>query len=222
MNSTTFNLDDIANKIAAYKNSGLELFVTSSFQTHSIPLLHIISNIDRSIPVCFLNTGYHFPETLQFRDQIEERLGLNVQNLISPIPKHQQRDANGRLMYTSNPDYSSYMNKVLPMKPVLKDRDVWINGVRKDQTENRRQMNTEERTPEGVLRYHPMLDWNSKMIWEYRQAHDLPEHPLTSQGYRSIGNEPETQPVYNEQDERSARWQGMQKTECGLHTELKK
>lgn len=222
MSPSQETINKIEQRIDEYRRDNLKLFLTSSFQTHSIPLLHIISRIDQTIPVYFLNTGYHFPETLQFRDEITDLLDINVKSLISPISKHQQKDNNGRLMVTSNPDYSSYMNKILPMKPVLAEYDVWISGVRKVQSENRSRMTVEEQTSDGVLRYHPILDWSNKMIWEYRQQYNLPEHPLQAKGYVSIGNEPNTLPAFGQENARDARWQGMNKTECGLHTNIRK
>lgn len=222
MSPSQETINKIEQRIDEYRRDNLKLFLTSSFQTHSIPLLHIISRIDQTIPVYFLNTGYHFPETLQFRDEVTELLDINVKSLISPISKHQQKDNNGRLMVTSNPDYSSYMNKILPMKPVLAEYDVWISGVRKVQSENRSRMTVEEQTSDGVLRYHPILDWSNKMIWEYRQQYNLPEHPLQAKGYVSIGNEPNTLPAFGQENARDARWQGMNKTECGLHTNIRK
>lgn len=222
MSPSQETINKIEQRIDEYRRDNLKLFLTSSFQTHSIPLLHIISRIDQTIPVYFLNTGYHFPETLRFRDEITDLLDINVKSLISPISKHQQKDNNGRLMVTSNPDYSSYMNKILPMKPVLAEYDVWISGVRKVQSENRSRMTVEEQTSDGVLRYHPILDWSNKMIWEYRQQYNLPEHPLQAKGYVSIGNEPNTLPAFGQENARDARWQGMNKTECGLHTNIRK
>jgi len=217
---TMKNLDSIHQKIALYKKENLRLFATSSFQTHSIPLLHIISEIDSTIPVYYLNTGYLFPETIAFKDELSQRLGLTFKALNSSIPKSQQRDSNGQLFFTSDPDYCCYLNKTQPMEPILKSHDVWINGIRADQNANRATMKEEEQTPQGALRYHPMLKWTSKDIFEYRKAHNLPAHPMETKGYLSIGCEPCTQKMIDVNNERNARWFGMNKVECGLHTDL--
>lgn len=214
------NLDAIKQKIVDYNLQGKRLFATSSFQTHSIPLLHIIAQIDASIPVYYLNTGYLFPETIAFKDQLADTLGLNFIALSSTTDKAQQRDKNGQLFFTSDPDYCCYLNKTQPMEPILQTKDVWINGIRADQSATRAQMKEEEMTPQGALRYHPMLHWNSKDIYEYRKEYNLPAHPLEEKGYFSIGCEPCTRSVLNENDERNARWFGMNKVECGLHTDL--
>ncbi|MFW5872555.1 MAG: phosphoadenylyl-sulfate reductase [bacterium] len=212
----------IADKIARYKSEGKRLFTTSSFQSHSLVLLHIISRIDKSIPVFFLNTGYHFSQTIQFRDKIVKEFGLNLMDLKPDTPKYLQKGMDGKMLFTSDPDYCCYLNKVLPMEHVLKLHDIWINGVRADQSATRSAMKLEQEAPHGVVRFHPMLDWNSKMIYQYRKEHNLPEHPLEVEGYLSIGCEPCTRKFDPEMNERESRWYGMKKQECGLHTELVK
>ena len=214
------DISAIREKIESYKAAGKRLFTTSSFQSHSIPLLHIISRIDRSIPVYFTNTGYLFPETISFAEQISERLGLRMIGLRSVVPKVHQTDHKGRFFFASDPDHCCYLNKVQPLEPVLMQHDVWINGIRADQSANRRAMNEEQPAPHNTLRYHPMLNWDAKMIHYYRKDHNLPSHPLETEGYLSVGCEPCTTKLVDDGNERNARWFGMNKTECGLHTEL--
>src|SRR3954463_8172568 len=110
------NVESIKSKLSEYNQKGLKMFTTSSFQTHSIVLLHILSRIDKSIPVYFVNTGYHFPETLQYRDDIAKLFGLNLKNVASTTAKINQRDANGHLLFASDPDYCCYLNKVAPLE----------------------------------------------------------------------------------------------------------
>lgn len=216
------NFNEIQEQLKAYQKRGLSLFVTSSFQTHSIVLLHIISRIDKSIPVYFLNTGFLFPETITYKDKIADLFGLQVIGIRSQVPRNMQKDSAGNLLFTSDPDHCCYINKIQPMEPLLKDYDIWINGVRADQNENRKKMNIEALTPQGCLRFHPMLDWTSKMIESYIKEYNLPRHPLESQGYLSIGCEPCTRKINLEveNDPRLSRWFGLNKTECGLHTDL--
>lgn len=204
--------------LTKYSEEGKKVFVSSSFQTHSIPLLHILSTIDKSIPVYFLNTGFHFPETIIFREVIAELLDINVLSVESNIPKSSQKDKSGRFLFCSNSDYCCHINKILPLEPVLLEYDIWITGVRRDQNTNRKNMEIEAKGPFNTTRFHPMLEWNTKMIWEYRKAFDLPEHPLEKEGYFSVGCEPCTQKYGAEN--RSGRWSGQRKTECGLHTEM--
>jgi phosphoadenosine phosphosulfate reductase len=210
----------IKEKIEQYKLEDKSLFTSSSFQSHSLVMLHILSRIDKSIPVYFINTGYHFPETIEFRDQITEQFGLNTIDLKSDVPKHMQRDAEGKLLFTSDPDHCCYLNKTQPMDAILRSHDVWINGVRADQSSVRAAMKVEQPAPHNSIRFHPMLDWNSKMIWEYQKEYKLPQHPLDLKGYVSIGCEPCTRKLDSGMQEREARWYGLKKVECGLHTEL--
>jgi phosphoadenosine phosphosulfate reductase len=185
-------------------------------------MLHMISQIDKSIPVVFLNTGFLFPQTIAYKDLIADIYGLEVITVASATPRSMQKDNAGRFLFASDPDYCCHINKVLPMEPILRSHDVWINGVRADQNANRSKMKEEQRTPQGAMRYHPMLPWTNKMIWAYIKEFDIPRHPLEAEGYSSIGCEPCTRKVdpSAHTDERMARWFGMNKTECGLHTEL--
>ena len=214
------DIESIRSKVIDYKQKGKKLFTTSSFQSHSIILLHILSRIDNSIPVFFLDTGYHFPETIEYKEQITKLYNLNTIDLKSSTPKNMQKDKNGRLLFTSDPDHCCYLNKVQPMESILMSYDVWINGVRADQSKVRKEFKEEENAPHGVIRFHPVIDWTTKQILDYRKEFDLPVHPLEAKGYMSIGCEPCTRKFDPDISEREARWFGMNKTECGLHTEL--
>jgi phosphoadenosine phosphosulfate reductase len=221
------NLEDsIQPKLAVIKdhiqelhNEGRTFFASSSFQTHSLPMLHILGQLAPEMPVYFIQTGFHFPETLRFRDEVASAFNLQVLNVESHVPKIQQRNAQGNFYFTSDPDYCCFLNKTQPMQPLLERFDVWVNGVRADQNANRRNLKVFEHTPQGGMRYHPMLDWSKQEIWYYISSRGLPRHPLDDEGYVSIGCEPCTvKPSLN--DERGGRWLGQSKTECGLHTEL--
>lgn len=212
-------IDRIAAQIASFRTEGKSFFASSSFQTHSLPMLHILSKIAPDMGVYFIQTGFHFSETLKFRDHIAKAFQINVLNLESSVPKIQQRNSRGNFYFTSDPDYCCYLNKTQPMEPLLQRFDVWINGVRADQNSNRKRLNTIENTPQGGLRYHPMLDWSKSEIWQYIALYNLPRHPLDEKGYSSIGCEPCTS-APSLDNERDGRWLGQRKTECGLHTEL--
>lgn len=212
--------EQIKASIEGYKAAGKTLFTTSSFQSHSLVLLHMLSRIDKTIPVYFINTGFHFPETVRFKDQVSEQFGLNTRDLRSEIPKFMQRDPEGKLLFTSDPDHCCYLNKTQPVDAILLSHDIWINGVRADQSATRAAMKVEQPAKHGCIRFHPMLDWNAKMIWQYQKEYALPKHPLEVQGFVSIGCEPCTRKLDPEMQEREARWFGMNKVECGLHTDL--
>jgi phosphoadenosine phosphosulfate reductase len=212
-------IEGIENQFQLFGNEGRTYFASSSFQTHSLPMLHIIGKVAPETPIYFIQTGFHFPETLSFRDKIAKEFGLNVLNIESQVPKVQQRNSIGNFYFTSDPDYCCFLNKTQPMEPLLERFDIWMNGVRADQNANRKSLNPLEKTPQGGQRYHPMLDWSKQEIWKYISENNLPRHPLDAEGYSSIGCEPCTvKPAIV--DDRDGRWLGQKKTECGLHTEL--
>ncbi|MFT6868298.1 MAG: phosphoadenosine phosphosulfate reductase [Cyclobacteriaceae bacterium] len=213
---------DIKKQIEKYSSEGKNMFTTSSFQTHSLVMLHILSKIDKDIPVYFLNTGYHFPESVAFKDQIAVEFGINVMEVKSSMPRYMQRDSEGKLLFTSDPDHCCYINKTAPTEHLLRNHDIWINGVRGDQSSVRKAMTTEQAAPFDTIRFHPMLDWSMKQIFAYIREHNLPRHPLDAKGYMSIGCEPCTRKMDPDMQEREARWYGMNKVECGLHTDLVK
>jgi phosphoadenosine phosphosulfate reductase len=210
----------IQGQLDAYRQRGLRLFATSSFGIHSAVLLHIVSRLAPEVPVFFLDTGYHFPETLAYRAELERRLGIAVRDLRAPAPRAEQVDAQGGPLFASDPDRCCHLNKVLPLESVLSGYHVWINGVRGAQTSVRQGFAAEEAAPHGVIRYHPLLDWTAQMMSTYRQRHGLPPHPLAGRGFGSVGCQPCTRAVDAAEDERDGRWPGSGKTECGLHTTL--
>ena len=213
-------VSEIKSRIENYKERGLKLFTTSSFQTHSMVMLHILSNIDNTIPVYFIHTGYHFQETIAYRDLITKRFNLNLINVFSATSKINQRDTQGHLLFASDPDSCCNLNKVSPLEPILAAHDIWINGVRADQGELRKNFDVEQKAKYGTIRFHPMLNWNGKMIYDYIREHNIPKHPLEEKGYFSIGCEPCTRKWETEAESRGGRWFGLKKFECGLNTDL--
>lgn len=212
--------DAVVGKLNDYLDAGKKVFATCSFQSQSLPLLHMISRVERDIPVYYTNTGFLFAETIRFAEQVSRDLGINVIALRPEVSKIKQLDRAGRFLYASDPDHCCYLNKVAPLEPILIEHDIWINGIRADQSDVRAQMSEEEAAAHNCLRYHPMLNWDAKMVYYYRKYHELPEHPMEAQGYLSIGCEPCTAKAFGEGNERNSRWFGMNKTECGLNTTL--
>ena len=212
--------DAVVGKLNDYLDAGKKVFATCSFQSQSLPLLHMISRVERDIPVYYTNTGFLFAETIRFAEQVSRDLGINVIALRPEVSKIKQLDRAGRFLYASDPDHCCYLNKVAPLEPILIEHDIWINGIRADQSDVRAQMSEEEAAAHNCLRYHPMLNWDAKMVYYYRKYHELPEHPMEAQGYLSIGCEPCTAKAFGEGNERNSRWFGINKTECGLNTTL--
>ena len=199
-----------------------DIAASSSFQTQGLPLLHMISRVKPDLPVIFLDTGYHFPETLAFRNQLVHKWNLNLQVVRAALPRDEFVRQHGEDLYRRDPDLCCYINKVEPMQRAIAGLQAWISGIRRDQSPTRANIPILERMPQGVVRIHPMAAWTRQDIWQYVHEHNLPEHPLLAQGYLSIGCAPCTRPVKTgEEDERVGRWAGREKTECGLHTLLR-
>jgi len=198
-----------------------DIAASSSFQTQSVPLLHIISRVCPALPVLFIDTGYHFPQTLAFRDELRTCYNLNVVVIQPTVTKAETMQQYGEPLYRHDPDLCCYINKVTPMQWAISWAQVWVSGVRRDQTATRKQMRIFEVRGNGILRVHPMLNWTADDIAAYRKAHDLPAHPLHSMGYASIGCAPCTRPVFFGEDSRAGRWADSTKTECGLHLDWK-
>lgn len=197
--------------------------LTSSFQTESIVLLHMVSKIDPAIRVYFLETGWHFQETLDFKAEVIKRLGLT--NVIDLKADPKKRDAfnqkTGGKPYEIDPDQCCQINKVEPLDQVLGSLDAWISGIRRSQSKTRRDIKIVEEYQGGPYKINPIANVTSGDIWWYIKEHNLPKHPLFDKGYLSIGCWPCTKPVQPGDDERSGRWAGREKTECGIHTFMK-
>jgi phosphoadenosine phosphosulfate reductase len=195
---------------------GDEVVASSSFQTQSVPLLHMISRCCPGLPVLFLDTGFHFPETIAFRDQLVKALGLNLRVLHCRI----ERDAFMRCygtLYRSDPDLCCYLNKVEPLARALAGQKAWIAGIRRDQTAARRATRVLELGADRVYKISPLAAWTAGQVDAYVRAHGLPVHPLTPQGYASIGCKPCTRAIAPGADSRAGRWADSTKTECGIH-----
>ena len=195
---------------------GKSVCLSSSFQTQSIPLLHIVSRSEKRIPILFIDTGFHFPETYHYINELVDLLDLNVVSVKPEISKLQQLNGPQGFYYNTEPDRCCEMNKVQPLDTALQDYDIWITGVRKDQTAHRKSLQEEERIGENLTKYHPMLEWTAQDIFRYISSYDLPKHPLYAKGYLSVGCVPCTRSVTDESG-RDGRWYGSAKKECGIH-----
>ncbi|MGH7739803.1 MAG: phosphoadenylyl-sulfate reductase [bacterium] len=196
--------------------------LSTSFGAESAVLLHLVTQIQPDIPVLFTNTGFHFKETLNHRDQLVERLHLNLRELKPEMSNETFLAKNGKL-YERDPDSCCAQNKIAPFEKALLDYQGWITGIRRHQSLIRQASPFVEKYRNRLVKINPLLDWNGKMFWDYAKKYDLPYHPLWEKGYLSIGCSPEncTRPVFAGEDTRAGRWAGQNKIECGLHTFLK-
>lgn len=202
-----------------------KIAVLSSFGADSALLLAMAAEIDRTLPVLFLETGKHFPETLEYVATLRESLGLA--NLIFLKPREEllaRIDGDGTLWQTQ-PNRCCWLRKVEPLKRALEEGGyhALITGRKRYQTENRHRMDAVEMGEDGVFRVNPLAEMTRADIDREMRRRGLPQHPLVTKGYRSIGCAPCTAPVAEGQDERAGRWQhtgafpGAQKSECGIH-----
>ncbi|MFK7984393.1 MAG: phosphoadenylyl-sulfate reductase [Sandaracinaceae bacterium] len=199
---------------------GEQLVMTSSFGAHSALMLHLASRVMPRIPVIFLDTGYLFPETYQFADQLTARLGLRLHVVTPKITAARQEALYGRLYDGDEDDLARYheINKVEPLQRALVElgAGAWLAGLRSDQTSFRAGLRRVERQ-NGIYKVHPILRWTKADVDEYLDLYDLPHHPLYAWGYRSIGDTHSTVPVDpDEIDDRAGRRLG-EKRECGIH-----
>jgi phosphoadenosine phosphosulfate reductase len=199
-----------------------DVAAVSSFGAESAVLLHLIATIDRSVPVLFLDTGKHFPETLGYRDEIMGRLGMN--NLVSLAPTAEvitKRDETG-LRWSYDPDGCCEIRKVQPLAAALSHFDASFTGRKGFQSATRAGLQTfelDQTDASGRLKINPLASWSSGQIRAYFDATGLSPHPLVAQGYPSIGCSPCTTRVAPGEDPRSGRWKGWDKTECGIHVD---
>lgn len=197
-----------------------QVALSSSFQTQSVPLLHMASLIRRDILVFFLDTGYHFWETLMFQEQLASHWQLNVLTLYRDTRWDEFTRECIRSLPVDDPNLCCFIHKVQPMQRALKDMKAWISGIRRDQTSVRANAIILELQDDGLLKINPLLNWTKEDVKKYSQEHRLPAHPLFQRGYRSIGCSPCTVAIGIDDDERAGRWSGLGKTECGLHTSM--
>ena len=197
-----------------------EVILTCSFQHDGVVLGHMLQTIAPWVPIVFLDTGFHFPETLAYRDEIVRRFGFPIREVRSPVTKEELERKHGPELFRTNPDLCCSIHKVAPLKAALEGVHCWINGRRRAQSAARGSITIVERFQGGVTKVNPMASWTAKETHAYMRKHDIPEHPLFERGYASIGCAPCTRPILPGEDERSGRWAGRNKSECGIHTML--
>lgn len=217
-----FRASDAGEVLQAVLKDGIagDVAMVSSFGAESAVLLHQVAQVNADIPVLFLDTGKHFPETLAYRDMIAERLGLtNVQILYPDLDQLKAKDDTG-LRWSYDPDGCCEIRKVAPLAEALAGFDASLTGRKAFQSSTRAELprfEVDKSDSRGRLKVNPLIDWNSAALQAYLDEHSLPRHPLIAAGYPSIGCSLCTSKVVPGEDPRSGRWKGWDKTECGIH-----
>ncbi len=192
--------------------------LTSSFQAECVVLTHMLQQVRPDVPVLFLDTFHHFPETLSYRDELSKTWSLKLVNLRAAEPRV-------GLWQAESTDACCARHKVGPLFSALEQYDVWFTALRRDQAASRAHLQHDEpfRLPSGkvIRRISPLAAWKAKDVWAYAKQHGIPLLPLYDEGYTSIGCEPCTSLPFDPDNPRSGRW-GGQKLECGIHIQAQK
>jgi phosphoadenosine phosphosulfate reductase len=196
-----------------------ETAVVSSFGTESAVLLSLIGRVNPDVPVVFVDTLKMFPETLQYRDNLLDQLGMHNRRTITPDPVALAAKDETGLRWSYDPDGCCAIRKVEPLARAKQGLDSWISGRKAFQSQTRANLPRFE-IEDGRLKVNPLGDWVKDDLEAYFEDHDLPRHPLEAQGYLSIGCAPCTSIVQDGEDPRAGRWRGWEKVECGIHGEV--
>lgn len=187
-----------------------EIMLTSSFAATSAFLLKMVSQVNKNQKVFFIDTGYHFEETLGYKEKLSNLYGLNVESISAPDEEHDFTTKDQT--WKKNPDFCCTINKVKPLNIIKENYTLWMSGLMEWQSDHRASLDIFENRGE-ILKFYPLLDISKTERDDFIQKHDLPFHPLVEKGYHSIGCTHCT--VAGE--DRSGRWNNNPKTECGLH-----
>ncbi len=210
----------------AWENYGERAGIGTSFQGAGIVVMHTAYENGFRFPIFTIDTGLLFPETLELKAKLEARLGITIESLHPEQTVAEQATEHGPELWNRYPDLCCTMRKVIPLQNKLKSLDVWITGLRRQQSETRTKTKIAELYKfdvlhdQHILKLNPMATWTRDGVQAYLREHDLPVNVLQSRGYRSIGCVPCTRPVGEKDNERAGRWTGFDKAECGIHTFL--
>jgi phosphoadenosine phosphosulfate reductase len=193
-----------------------QLALVSSFGTESAALLKVMADVDPAIPVIFLDTGYLFAETLDYRDTLIERLGLRDVRSIKPLAETLAREDGDGELWFSDPDACCRIRKVEPLARTLAPFSAWLNGRKRFQGGERAAIPVVEQDG-SRLKFNPFANVSREQITAIFSQAKLPQHPLLASGYLSVGCMPCTSRAVSAEDARSGRWRGRSKTECGIH-----
>ncbi|MGC2401654.1 MAG: phosphoadenylyl-sulfate reductase [Acidobacteriaceae bacterium] len=209
----------IHQQIAAFRPE--DACVTSSFQAEDMVVLQMVREDLPNVPVIFLDTGYHFAETYEYRDRLAREWNLNLVNVLPELTVAEQESQFGILNQTA-PDRCCGMRKVGPLFAALEPYGLWFTGMRREQAKSRANLQASDRftlpTGRQLQKVSPLAEWSARDVWHYAERHSIPLLSLYEKGYTSIGCEPCTSLPFDPNDPRSGRW-GGRKQECGIHVQ---
>ncbi len=203
----------------AYQEYQNNIVYACSFGAEGIVLIDLIHKVNKEATIIFLDTDLHFTETYDLIDRIKAKYPtLNIKMIKPKITLEKQTEKYGEKLWEKNPNLCCQLRKVVPLQEALSGTKAWISGLRREQSPLRshtQYINKDEKFKN--IKICPLIHWKWDEILSYIELNQLPYNPLHDKGYPSIGCEPCTQPVSNDSDQRSGRWAGQTKSECGLH-----
>jgi phosphoadenosine phosphosulfate reductase len=194
------------------------LTMATAFGAEGCCLIHMLAGIEPRVRVFNLDTGYQFPETLELRDRLKERYGIEVELVRPELTVAEYEQSQGGPLYRRRPEQCCHDRKIVPLRRALAGNGAWVSAIRRDQTADRALAEVVQWDAKfGLVKVNPLLSWTRGDVWKFVLAHDVPYNPLHDRGYPSIGCRPCTQAVAPDADERAGRWAGTERKECGLH-----
>src|SRR5947209_19778760 len=202
----------------AVKQFHPRLTMATAFGAEGCCLIHMLAEIEPAVRIFNLETGYQFAETLELRERIKERYGIEVEYVRPDLTVAGYEAEHGGPLYNLYSDQCCHDRKMLPLRRAVVGYDAWISAIRRDQTTHRAVAGVVQWDAKfSLVKINPLLSWTKREVWGFIHKHDVPYNPLHDQGYPSIGCWPCTRPVGEGEDERAGRWFGTAKKECGLH-----
>lgn len=197
---------------------GSKLTMATAFGAEGCCLIHMLAEIAPALRIFNLDTGYQFAETLQVRERIKQRYGIEVEYVRPELSVAEYEAEHGGPLYRHRPDQCCHDRKLIPLRKAIVGYEAWISAIRRDQTTDRAAAGVVQWDAKfNLIKVNPLLTWTRKEVWTFILKHDIPYNPLHDQGFPSIGCQPCTAPVGADGDERAGRWAGTGKKECGLH-----
>jgi phosphoadenosine phosphosulfate reductase len=198
---------------------GSRLTMATAFGPEGCILIHLLSQVGPKVRVFNLDTGYQFAETLELRDRLADRYGIEVEMVRAEKSTAEYEAEHGGPLYATNSDQCCYDRKIVPLRRALVGYEAWITAIRADQSPDRayaKKIGWDKKF--GLAKINPLLKWTRRDVWAFIVANKIPYNPLHDVGYPSVGCFPCTKAVTAGDDERAGRWAGQAKTECGLHS----
>ena len=198
---------------------GSRLTMATAFGPEGCILIHMLAEIQAPVRIFNLDTGYQFPETLEVRDRLMEKYGVEIDLVSAEQTTAEYEAEHGGPLYVANSDRCCHDRKIVPLRRALVGYDAWITAIRAEQSAARAQAKTIGWDAKfGLVKVNPLLKWTPRDVWAFIVSNKIPYNPLHDRGYPSVGCYPCTKAVGAGEDERAGRWAGQAKTECGLHS----